>query len=65
MTKIELRLYIDPSQADLFINIKLPSGGFDRYTAVIDTGCRRVAISIFNRRGLPNKPSPLRKHLLP
>ena len=44
MPKIQLRIYIDPGQAEVVLGIKDKQGFHERVTAIIDTG---AAVSLF------------------
>lgn len=51
MARIQLRLYVDPGEAEVFLQIKQRDGGYTYLTAIIDTG---AAVSLFPIRLLPN-----------
>lgn len=38
MTRINLRVYNDPSQREALVGLKTPDGSFARFSALIDTG---------------------------
>lgn len=40
MTRIQLRVYRDPGQAEVFLNIKRKDGGYDKRAAIVDTGAQ-------------------------
>jgi hypothetical protein len=46
MTRLHLRLYTNPGEAQIFCNFATKEGGFERTTVTIDTG---AAISLFPR----------------
>jgi len=40
MTRIQLRIYTDPPQVEVFLNLKQPNGEEYRVAAVVDTGAQ-------------------------
>jgi hypothetical protein len=50
MARVILRLYVEPGGAELFVNLRRKDGGYDRVTAIVDTG---AAISLFPKDLLP------------
>jgi hypothetical protein len=40
MPRIQLRVYHDPGQAEVFLNIKRKDGGYEKRAAVVDTGAQ-------------------------
>jgi hypothetical protein len=40
MTRIQLRVYRDPGQAEVFLNIKRKDGGYEKRAAIVDTGAQ-------------------------
>jgi len=40
MTRIQLRVYRDPGQVEVFLNIKCQDGGYEKRAAVVDTGAQ-------------------------
>ncbi|HEX3054346.1 MAG TPA: hypothetical protein VHP83_27060 [Aggregatilineaceae bacterium] len=40
MTQIQLRVYRDPGQAEVFLNTKRKDGGYDKRAAIVDTGAQ-------------------------
>ena len=40
MTRIQLRVYTNPPQVEVFLNLKQPNGDDYRVAAVVDTGAQ-------------------------
>ncbi len=40
MPRIQLRVYRDPGQVEVFLNIKRQGGGYEKRAAVVDTGAQ-------------------------
>lgn len=40
MTRIHLRVYRDPGQAEVFLNIKRKDSGYEKRAAIVDTGAQ-------------------------
>ena len=40
MPRIQLRVYRDPGQVEVFLNIKRQDGGYEKRAAVVDTGAQ-------------------------
>lgn len=38
MARVQLRIYRDPGQAEVFVNIKRKDGGYEKRAATVDTG---------------------------
>lgn len=57
MTRIQLRLYRDPGQAEVFINIKRQDGGYDKRAAIIDTGAQMSLLPTLLMSVLAFRPS--------
>ena len=39
-SKIQLRVYVQPGQAEVFINIRRKDGGYHKQAAIVDTGAQ-------------------------
>lgn len=57
MTRIQLRLYRDSGQAEVFINIKRQDGGYDKRAAIIDTGAQMSLLPTLLMSVLAFRPS--------
>lgn len=57
MTRIQLRVYRDPGQADVFLNIKRKDGGYDKRAALVDTGAQVSLLPGFLMNILAFRPS--------
>ncbi|MBZ0316605.1 MAG: hypothetical protein K8L91_09315 [Anaerolineae bacterium] len=57
MTRITLRVYRDPGQADVFLNIKRKDGGYDKRAAIVDTGAEVSLLPSFLMNVLDFRPS--------
>jgi hypothetical protein len=44
MTRIQLRIYVSPGQAEVICNLKFKDNTFERLSAIVDTG---AAVSLF------------------
>ena len=40
MARLQLRVYRDPGQAEVFVNVKRKDGGYDKRAAIVDTGAQ-------------------------
>ncbi len=40
MTRIQLRVYRDPGQAEVFLNIKRKDNGYEKRASIVDTGAQ-------------------------
>ncbi|MBN2304024.1 MAG: hypothetical protein JXQ72_06080 [Anaerolineae bacterium] len=40
MARIQLRMYRDPGQAEVFLNIRRKDGGYEKRAAIVDTGAQ-------------------------
>jgi hypothetical protein len=40
MARIQLRVYIEPGQAEVFVNVKRKDGSYDKHVGIIDTGAQ-------------------------
>ena len=57
MTRIQLRVYRDPGQADVFLNIKRKDGGYDKRAAIVDTSAEVSLLPSFLMHVLDFRPS--------
>jgi len=49
MPRIQLRIYVEPGQVDVFCQLKFKDGTYKRLTGIVDTG---AAVSLFPNRFL-------------
>jgi hypothetical protein len=46
MTRIQLRIYVSPREAEIIFNVRLKDGSYEKSAATVDTG---AAVSLFPR----------------
>lgn len=57
MTQIQLRIYRDPGQAELFLNVKRQDGDYDKWVALVDTGAQMSLLPNFLMDNLDWQPT--------
>jgi hypothetical protein len=56
MARLQLRIYRDPGQVEVFLNIKRKDGGYDKRAAIVDTGAQVSLLPDFLMSDLDLRP---------